>query len=57
VSYRVYQKVGNSRVKLADLSAAERSYRHRMVPKAEQTYGVTSVNDDGRESKSVTVTK
>jgi hypothetical protein len=57
VSYRVYQKVGNSRVKLADLSAAERSYRHRMVPKAEQTYGVTSVSDDGGESKSVTVTK
>jgi uncharacterized repeat protein (TIGR02543 family) len=57
VSYRVYQKVGNSRVKLADLSADVRSYRHRMVPKEEQTYGVTSVNDDGVESKSITVTK
>ena len=57
VGYRVYQKVGNSRVKLADLSADARSFRHRMVPKVEQTYGVTAVNDDGRESKSVTVTK
>jgi len=57
IGYRVYQKVGNTRIKLADLSADVRSYRHRMVPRAEQTYGVTSVTDDGGESKSVTVTK
>jgi len=56
VSYRVYHKVGNSWVKIANVSADARSYRHRMVPKVEQIYGVTSVSNDGVESKSITVT-
>jgi M6 family metalloprotease-like protein len=57
VSYRVYLKAGTGRVKLADLSANGRSYRHRMVPDELQTYGVTAVSSDGGESMSITITK
>lgn len=48
--YRVYRQAGSNWVKLADLSAGARTYRHRMAPAAEQAYGVTSVNGDGTES-------
>ena len=57
VAYRVYQMVGDSWVQLADLSVNERTYRHRMAPKAAQTYGVTSVYEDGVESARTTVVK
>jgi M6 family metalloprotease-like protein len=57
VLYRVYWKVGVTWGKLAEVSAAARSYRHRMAPAVVQVYGVTSVSDDGTESDFVTVTK
>jgi hypothetical protein len=57
VANRVYQIVGDSWVKLADLSVNERTYRHRMAPKTAQTYGVTSVNEGGVESGRITVVK
>jgi hypothetical protein len=57
VVYRVYQKVGNSWVTLADLPTDKLTYRVRMVPKAEQTFGVASVNEGGMESAKVTVVR
>jgi len=55
--YRVYWKVGDTWGKLAEVSGAARSFRHRMAPAVEQIYGVTSVNDDGTESNFITVAK
>ena len=55
--YRVYRQAGDDWVKLADVPAAERSYRCRMAPAVEQTYGMTSVCDDGTESDFATVAK
>ncbi|MCX6565719.1 MAG: SBBP repeat-containing protein, partial [Candidatus Aminicenantes bacterium] len=46
-TYRVYQKSGDSWVKLADLSSNALTYRVRNVPKTEQTFGVASVTDGG----------
>ncbi|MCX6565098.1 MAG: SBBP repeat-containing protein [Candidatus Aminicenantes bacterium] len=56
-AYRVYRKEGDSWVKLADLSSTGLGYRVRNVPKAEQTFGVTSVTDGGVESAKTTVVK
>ena len=55
--YRVYRQAGDDWVKLADVPAAERSYRCRMAPAVEQGYGVTSVSDDGTESDFAAVAK
>jgi len=57
VIYCVYQKVGESWVKLAELPINARTYRHRMAPKDEQVYGVTLVNEGGVESAKTTVVK
>jgi M6 family metalloprotease-like protein len=56
-AYRVYQRKGDDWVRLAEVPAVERSYRHRMAPAVDQTYGVTSVSDDGTESDFATVSK
>jgi hypothetical protein len=56
-TYRVYQKSGDSWVKLADISSNALTYRVRNVPKAEQTFGVASVTDGGVESAKTTVVK
>jgi M6 family metalloprotease-like protein len=55
--YRVYRKAGSSWAHLADVPAAAQTYRHRAAPAVEQTYGVTSVCDDGTESDFATVAK
>jgi C1A family cysteine protease len=57
VVYRVYQKVGDSWVYLTDLPTNNLTCRVRMVPKGEQTFGVTSVNEGGVESAIITVVK
>ncbi len=56
--YRVYRKIaGTWWMHLADLSGEARSWRHRQVPADVQTYGVTSVTDDGTESDFAVVVK
>jgi len=57
VVYRVYQQVGGNWIILADLPPSTLTYRVRMVPKAEQTFGVASVNEGGMESAKVTVVR
>jgi len=57
VTYRVYLQTGGNWTKLADVPADQVTFRHRLVPKAEQTYGLTSVNDDGVESDKATIVK
>ena len=57
VAYRVYQMVGGSWVKIGDLSGGERTYRRRQEAKTAQTYGLTSVYEDGVESTRTTVVK
>ncbi|MCX6564091.1 MAG: lectin like domain-containing protein [Candidatus Aminicenantes bacterium] len=57
VVYRVYQKVGDSWVNLADLPTNTLTYRVRMVPKGEQTFGVASVDEGGVESARITIVK
>ena len=54
VIYCVYQKTGDTWVKLAELPVNERTYRIRKAPKAAQTYGVTLVNEGGVESARTT---
>ncbi len=55
--YRVYQKIGDNWVVLADLPTNKLTYRIRMVSKAEQTFGVASVKEGGIESAKVTVVR
>ncbi|MCX6565870.1 MAG: M6 family metalloprotease domain-containing protein [Candidatus Aminicenantes bacterium] len=55
--YRVYRVLGDSWVKIADLSGEARSYRHRSVPQEAQTYGVVAVADDGTESDFAVIVK
>ena len=57
VIYCVYQMVGDSWVKLAELPIDQQTYRHRMAPKDVQIYGVTSVHEGGVESAKITVVK
>ncbi len=57
VGYRVYQKVGEAWVMLAGLSLDNLTYRVRRVPKAEQTFAITSVNENGVESAKITIVK
>lgn len=57
VAYRVYQMAGNSWVNLGEISGGSRTYRCRLAPKEERTYGVTSVYESGVESARTTVVK
>jgi len=57
VVYRIYQMVGDSWVNLTDVSTSTLTYRVRMVPAGEQTFGVASVNAGGVESAKITVLK
>jgi hypothetical protein len=57
VGYRVYQKMGDAWVTLADLSPNNLTYRVRRVPNAQQTFGVASINEGGVESVKITVVK
>jgi len=57
VAYRVYQMAGGSWVNLGEISGGSRTYRCRLAPKEERTYGVTSVYESGVESARTTVVK
>jgi M6 family metalloprotease-like protein len=56
--YRIYLMVSDGYwAWLADVSGDTLSYRHRRVPKAEQTYGVTTVVEGGAESDYAVIVK
>jgi M6 family metalloprotease-like protein len=50
-AYRLYELVGGSWVKLGeDIGPNAQSYRLRMAPKSQQSFGITSVSSGGVES-------
>jgi C1A family cysteine protease len=55
--YCVYQLVGNNWVSLGDLPASTLACWIRSLPKAQQTFGITSETDGGVESALVTIVK